>query len=312
MHLPQLTCTTSCMDWILQRKVLPGRITIGKFMTETDAILLSEVTSAVQEIHMTDLQGYEHRLKITCLQKLAAFSPQLKKVVWHPDEDSLGGSATYRLHVCSLRTGSRSLLLIANTCPVLTHIKICDRSFSLKNFRTILSKCRNISTVDIRYCTQLLTGRSLAIIGDLCPQLEVLTVNNTSRLDDHVLDEIARKCSKLRCLRILEADRHYDHDEAVQGFPPIIPSGFSNLTKNCPPLETLHLSCVQASYNDITRLFVRCPKLKHLMRCPVAGHSQYSRFVPTWRQSRYSSSPSSQLRLQVLWSSTVLSCRALT
>ena len=65
-QLHQFTCTSSCMDWVLRRKVLPGRITIGNFMNETDAIQLSEVTSAVQEINMVDLRGFDQRLKIAC------------------------------------------------------------------------------------------------------------------------------------------------------------------------------------------------------------------------------------------------------
>lgn len=177
--------------------------------------------------------------------------------------------------------GPRFFLLLANSCPVLTHVKIHDGNFSLINFRTVLSKCRSITSIDIRDCMQLLTGQSLVIVAELCPQLEALSVNYTNRLDDSVLATIANKCTKLRCLRILEAGRRFDHDEIGLAYPSVSPSGFSSFAKSCPPLETLHLSRVQASFGDILSLFGRCSGLKHLMlgglRCsdaPAGGWAQ--------------------------------------
>lgn len=241
----QLVCTELAASWVIKRKVLPEIVRVGSLTTMADATLLTEVTSSVRELHV------ETNVSLDVLRTIFRFCLNLRKVVW--------------LSAPAMGDDPADYFLLADKCPFLTELSINYPGFRLADFQTLLSKCKNVISIELADCPELVAGKALQSVVALGPRLQSLTFNESNTVSEGVLGQLAMQCPNLTSLSIIEGIWH----PAMTGYMgleyvPVFPTGFAAFAQCCSSLTTLHLQTTHTDFSDMQTLLQRCVHLKDL------------------------------------------------
>ncbi|PFX21065.1 F-box/LRR-repeat protein 17-like [Stylophora pistillata] len=144
---------------------------------------------------------------------------------------------------------------LVQRCPLLERLHLNSCTITSQAALHISQYCRNMSVLDLRYCSSLTDDMVLEVVFG-CKYLDILNLSLCSHVTDVSLEHILSNCATLRGLYLVHCK--------------ITDDGLEAFSRHLSNLERLDISwCKEVTDEGVKTVLKGCPHLKHLglVRC---------------------------------------------
>ena len=100
------------------------------------------------------------------------------------------------------RVEDKGVLELVQRCPLLEKLHLNSSGITLQTALVIAQYCRNLSVLDLRYCSTL-TDEAVKELVKGCPYLQILNLSLCFHVTDVSLEHIISNCVTLRSLYLV-------------------------------------------------------------------------------------------------------------